>query len=148
MRTLTLRLGFLLPSAILCLVILPACDEPLPDADLLDNLWTLESIFAPGEPIILVGSGRAATIQFSDDNSFEGESFCNENFGTYDLSENGKLKITSFISTLRGCPSEDLWHNEDAYLPALPQVHSYRIESHVLRLYFDDDSMMKFNLAE
>ncbi len=146
MNTISARAGFLLPSALLCLALFSGCQEPLPDADLLDNVWTLESIFAPGEPIILVGPARFVTIQFSDDSRLSGDSFCNQYGATYMVSENGALEIGSILTTLRGCLSNELHHNEDTYYLALPQSHSYRIDSHVLRLYYDDDSVLKYRL--
>lgn len=135
------------------LLSLAGCQEEervadVPDAELKNTLWVLESMEVPGERDILVGSTATVNIQFSKDNRLKGISFCNAYGSSYTLLEDNKISIGSIGTTKKGCESEEKHHAEDTYYWALPLVYSYEIEGNVLRLYYDSGSVLKYRNLE
>ena len=130
---------------LICAITLADCNgnppQEVPDAELVGTLWTLGSIELPGEPAYLVGSSTTVNIQFSEDYRLNGNSFCNSYFGIFTLSENNEMRFDSLGTTLIGCK---MLEKDKEYYRALHFVYSYDINGHILRLYYDNGSVLKY----
>ena len=140
-KTTMKRLTFIIPLILSLLALTDCYRADLPDSELVGTLWTLESIDDPAAPIYRVESGATVNIRFSEELRVQGINFCNSYFAAYDLGLDGEIKIELGGTTLVYC---DTGGKEADYFQALPLVHSYNIDGPVLRLYYDDDSVLLY----
>lgn len=97
------------------------------DKPLAGTKWTL--IEMAGKPVI---AGEGYHITFDDkENRFHGVGDCNRISGAYSLKPDGKIALSSVISTRMMCPNQA---QEGAFLQTLEQADSYRIDKDLMLL--------------
>ncbi|HEX6843707.1 MAG TPA: META domain-containing protein [Actinomycetota bacterium] len=134
MRTRTAIAGTLM-------LILAACAEPAPPgdgADLVGRTWILD----PSSVAALLAEAPAdarATIRF-DDGEVGGTAACNLFGGTYTLGEGDAIAIAVGAMTEMAC-EEPLMALEAAFVEALGEVRSFRVDGDVLTLDGDGVTM-------
>lgn len=122
-----------------CVIALAGCrgtPQEVPDAELMNTLWVLESIEVPGEPDILPDANKIFSIHFFEDFHLSGMNDCNEYFGIFTISNENLLNIDSLLTTLMGC-GESI---DQEYYYTLHFVNSYEIINNMLRIYFDENN--------
>ncbi len=114
----------------------------VPDTELMNTLWTLESIELPGSPDIHPGSKWTYPIQFFEDNRIEGGIDCNHLDGEYMLTAGDSIQFKNLSVTRIGCRDSSASLVRQYHI-GLMAVHSYEITGNRLRLYFND-SVIKY----
>lgn len=114
-------------------------------AEALDREWSLTSLQrAPGDVTDTAGAG--ITLQFGSDGRLSGRDGCNSFAGTYTADEGGQLEITLGPSTLIACEPA-VMDLATAYVGALDEVATYRLDGGRLELGFGDQGLLVFEAA-
>ena len=141
--------------AILCLLLLSGCNLfPLQEApssseeELVGPTWELVLVEANGDVTSASALPHTVTLKFTsnaadqdDPGAGEGKTFggmapCNTYHGSYTADE-GNLRVSSLVTTDKGCRPEFVMHMEDVYYRGLETSESYEIKDRQLRLVFD-----------
>lgn len=102
--------------------------EPLPTSDLVDTVWTLESLIQ-GDAVSSVG-GDPATLELSDDGQMSGSTGCRTFMGSYELAGD-TVTVTQLSNDDRACPAE-LQRQDDHVLAVLGDGFLVEIEENRL----------------
>jgi copper homeostasis protein (lipoprotein) len=114
------------------------CGTPGATRPLQETYWKLTRI--QGKPVIVAPKQREASLTFlKQGNAVTGFSGCNELSGTYMLNGN-KITFRGFADTLLVCLDD--METENALLPALKTVRSWRIFGEHLELLDDKSAMV------
>ena len=114
------------------------CGTPGATPPLQETYWKLTRV--QGKPVIVSPKQREASLTFlKDENAVTGFSGCNELSGTYTLKGN-KITFRDFAATLLVCLDD--METENALLPALKAVRSWRISGEHLELYDHKSAMV------
>ena len=115
--------------AVLALLIL-ACgsididvDVSSSDNTLADTEWRLTSLGPAADPIPVV-SGSELTAQFSQE-EISGSTGCNSYDGDYSVSDGSSINTEDLSWTEAGCPSIELWEQEEIFLDLLVAAESF-----------------------
>jgi len=112
----------------------PSCLDRL---SLLDQQWKLQSFGTIGEETSPIPDTKI-TIQFTEDNKFQGSSGCNHYFGTYEAPEGDVLSTSNIGCTLMACWSpQGVMEQETRYLEALNSICSFEVDQNNLKLFYD-----------
>ena len=76
---------------------------PVPAAELIGTIWTLDSLIA-GDAVSSV-SGEPATLQLRDDGTLSGSTGCRSFGGTYEVIGD-EVRVTDLAADARACPDE------------------------------------------
>ena len=117
---------------------------PIDDADrveLGDRKWMLESI--KGSPVGLAARGAFLVFDTAK-RSAGGDSSCNVFGGSY-TSNNGTLRITDVVATMRACVEDERMNIEREFLGGLRDANRYLIERGKLMLYRNQRLLLTFN---
>jgi copper homeostasis protein (lipoprotein) len=94
--------------------------------------WALASIRDEAGDMAPALPGAVVTAHFQID-QISGESGCNTYSGSYAVDGN-KLRFGALATTRQACPEADIMKQESAFLSALEQVASYKIDGDRLEL--------------
>jgi len=131
--------GSVTPADALCLfkyyLGLPSCLDRL---SLLDKEWKLQSFGTIGEETSLI-PGTKITIQFTEENKFQGTSGCNMYFGTYKVPEGDVLSTSNIGCTKMACWSpQGVMEQETRYLEALNSVCCFEVDQNNFKLFYNE----------
>ncbi len=93
------------------------------DNALADTEWRLTSLGAAADPIPVV-SGSELTAQFSQE-EISGSTGCNSYHGDYSVSDGSSINTEDLSWTEVGCPSDELWEQEEIFLDLLVAAESF-----------------------
>lgn len=97
-----------------------------------NTAWTL--VEAGGQPARAIGSGAGPTLRLdAAEKRASGDTGCNRYGGPYELSGTS-LRLGPLVSTRRACIDEALNRQETAFLRALDETRSWRIDGDTLVL--------------
>jgi heat shock protein HslJ len=106
----------------------------LQPAPLVGSMWTLTSYNNGKDALVSVLNGTVISASFSEDGRLSGSAGCNNYTTTYELSDD-QMSIGPAATTRKFCGETGVMEQETAYLQALEQIASYKIEGDVLTLY-------------
>lgn len=114
------------------------CGAPGATPPLQETYWKLTRV--QGKPVIVSPKRREASLTLrKQENAVTGFTGCNDLSGTYTLKGN-QITFKGFAATLLACL--DVMETENAFLPALKTVRSWRIVGEHLELYNDKGAMV------
>ena len=123
--------------AVDCITDCSDCDSGfgVPGVPLLGTTWHLDAFEGHGD---VLGEAQSTLTLSADTTTFQGQAACNEYFGTYTLTEEGRIvRLDVEAITEVGCRLNDY---EFDLLEALERVASYRIGGRTLVLLEADGS--------
>lgn len=107
-------------------------------SELINKPWKLQSYGVIGEEKSIIPDSKI-TIQFDEDNKYEGNAGCNHYLGTYDVSNNSTLSVFPLGGTDAVCfTPPDIMEQEEGYLEALENVSFFKISQNLLKLCYDN----------
>jgi len=121
------------------LITLAACndsDGQSIDEDLLDVIWSVDTLFTPEEQIT-PGPDTLMTIQFFQDTRIDAITPCNDYTGTYSINKNRSLAIEWYTWTEMACMGRR-GILEGRFIKALNGVSVYDVSETRLTLYDSD----------
>ncbi|HET7464032.1 MAG TPA: META domain-containing protein [Longimicrobium sp.] len=97
-----------------------------------NTAWTLAEV--RGQPARAIGSGAGPTLRLdAAQTRASGDTGCNQYGGPYELSGTS-LRLGPLVSTRRACVDEALNRQETAFLAALEEARSWRVDEGTLVL--------------
>lgn len=93
------------------------------DNTLAGTEWRLSSLGPAADPVPVV-SGSELTAGFSQE-EVSGSTGCNSYDGAYSVSDGSSINTEDLSWTERGCPSTELWEQEELFLDLLVAAETF-----------------------
>jgi heat shock protein HslJ len=133
MFTVPIAKSFLRAFCLCCVALTLGLAACAPDAIQLEgSSWTLTNIRDEAGDMAPALPGVVVTMHFQVD-QVSGESGCNTYSGSYTVDGN-KLQFGPLATTRQACPEPETMKQENAFLSAMEQVGSYKINGNQLEL--------------
>jgi heat shock protein HslJ len=112
----------------------------------LQGEWRFLTLKANGENISLPNSIENHSIRFNKDGKLFSSITCNNFSGKYSLGKQRKIKISSLLTTMKGCFDEEA-KIEQSFASILKKITKYQIKDSVLTLQ-DESGMNVVSLTK
>lgn len=114
--------------------------KPRESTSLVGTTWTATGINNGKGAVASVVLGTEVTAVFGQDGTLAGKAGCNDYSATYKV-DGSRMSITQPVSTRMFCGGEGIMEQETAYLNALTNVATYKVDGDSLELRAADGAL-------
>lgn len=133
--------------AVLLLGVVLNCSA-VPDKNLhIQRQWMLVSFDVFSKDQLIANKAEVNLTGKMEKGKIQGSAYmgCNQMSFTFEFKNNGKMKISQGVSTMKGCQNMSL---ESAFQKKIENMTKYSVEGHFLTLSDDSGNTMKFIAAD